>query len=351
MDRRPTTQDISWLLDLHKNKQLDLSPPYQRRSVWTPKDRRFFIDTIFRNFPSPAIFLHKHITLDGNIKYHVVDGKQRLETILSFSGGKIRIGQDFGDDRLNGKRWNEISNDIELKMMFWNYQVPVEMIDFRDASIVNNVFDRLNRNSRRLTNQELRHAKFDGWFIQTAEREAELSIWRDVGVSTRARSNRMIDVQFISELMAVVLKSDVQGFSQEHLDEIYAEYDEPYDLEGFDEGKFVERIENTRRILSEMESHNNCITAHAHGVGPLYTLWTVLALNNDLPPSNILAERYDKFMQNVEKLNLDPLATDFAQPGDLEHATRYRENARGASTDLNQRKERYTVLQHVLMKQ
>jgi hypothetical protein len=38
MKRRPTTQDISWLLDLARNKQLDLDPPYQRRSVWTNKD-------------------------------------------------------------------------------------------------------------------------------------------------------------------------------------------------------------------------------------------------------------------------------------------------------------------------
>jgi hypothetical protein len=47
MQRRPTTQDISWFLDLYKNGQLDLDPPYQRRSVWSRKHRRFFLDTIF----------------------------------------------------------------------------------------------------------------------------------------------------------------------------------------------------------------------------------------------------------------------------------------------------------------
>src|ERR1700677_1122365 len=104
MDRRPTTQDISWLLDLDKNGQLDLNPPYQRRSVWTAKDRRFFLDTIFRNFPSPAIFLHKNISDTGAVKYFVVDGKQRLETILRFSKGKMRIATDYGDVRLNNKR-------------------------------------------------------------------------------------------------------------------------------------------------------------------------------------------------------------------------------------------------------
>src|ERR1700686_3045961 len=74
MQRRPSTQDLTWLLDLHQNKQLDLDPPYQRRSVWTRRDKQFFLDTIFRNYPSPAIFLHKTITEAGKATYHVVDG-------------------------------------------------------------------------------------------------------------------------------------------------------------------------------------------------------------------------------------------------------------------------------------
>src|SRR4051794_17910701 len=61
VERVVSTYDVTWLLDLHKNNQLDLDPSYQRKSVWTPKDRRFFMDTIFRNYPSPALFLHKTI--------------------------------------------------------------------------------------------------------------------------------------------------------------------------------------------------------------------------------------------------------------------------------------------------
>jgi len=53
MRRQPTTQQITWFLDLDRNGQLDLNPPYQRKSVWSPKDRRFFLDTIFKNYPTP----------------------------------------------------------------------------------------------------------------------------------------------------------------------------------------------------------------------------------------------------------------------------------------------------------
>ena len=104
MQRRPTTQDISWLLDLERNKQLDLSPPYQRKSVWTRPDRQFFLDTIFRNYPSPAIFLHKTISAEGKTTYHVVDGKQRTETILDFVNEQAAASKGFwGTSGLTGE--------------------------------------------------------------------------------------------------------------------------------------------------------------------------------------------------------------------------------------------------------
>src|SRR5260221_2233260 len=187
MKRRPTTQDITWLLDLSRNKQLDLDPPYQRRSVWTRKDKQFFLDTMFRDLPSPAIFLHKNVSESGDAMYHVVDGKQRLQTILSFSQNDLRLSKDFGDARLDGKKWKQLQGDQELKHRFWNYQITVEMIDDVQGTLINEVFDRLNRNARKLARQELRHAKFDGWFATYVEKEAGEDDWVTLGIVTTAR--------------------------------------------------------------------------------------------------------------------------------------------------------------------
>ena len=54
LNRRVNNQDITYFLDLKRNGQLNLDPPFQRRSVWTNKDRRYFLDTIFRGYPSPS---------------------------------------------------------------------------------------------------------------------------------------------------------------------------------------------------------------------------------------------------------------------------------------------------------
>ena len=55
MDRRPNTQTVQWFLETDASGKLDLDPAYQRRSVWNPAYRRFYVDTILRDYPSPGI--------------------------------------------------------------------------------------------------------------------------------------------------------------------------------------------------------------------------------------------------------------------------------------------------------
>jgi len=124
------------LIDLYLNKQLDLDPPYQRRSVWTLRDKQFFLDTIFRNYPSPAIFLHKTLTDAGKATYHVVDGKQRTQTILEFINDKVKIAKDFGDVRLDGKRWGELQGEAGSQTAILELPITVELIDFVEGNIV-----------------------------------------------------------------------------------------------------------------------------------------------------------------------------------------------------------------------
>src|SRR5579871_6002527 len=116
MQRRSTSQDISWFLDLRRSDQIDLNPPYQRRSVWNLKDRRFFLDTVFRGYPCPPIFLHKTLGANQQAIYAVVDGKQRLQTLFMFVEGQISLADDFGDERFNGRTWEQL--DALEKQLF-----------------------------------------------------------------------------------------------------------------------------------------------------------------------------------------------------------------------------------------
>jgi len=342
---------ISWFLDQHQNGQLDLDPPYQRRSVWTVKDRKFFLDTIFRNYPCPAVFLHKDLDLDaGKMRYSVVDGKQRIETIVLFTQNSLAVDSGYGDPRLGGKKWKTIESDPDLKERFLNYEVPIQYIESDDKQFINEVFDRLNRTSRKLERQELRHAKYDGWFITAAEAEAEKEEWESLGLVTKARMRRMKDVQCISELLAVLLKNHIAGYSQDVLDTLYAEYDAPADtLPDFNERDFQNKLDMTKGFIIQMQYHNAAITKYVRGFADFYSIWAFVALNQDrLASPNIIASRYAEFMSRVIA------STKSKDIGLLrEHdnnAYVYLKNSSLSSMDHLQRVARNNVLEQVLLR-
>lgn len=345
MTRTLKTQDISWFLDQYERNQLDLDPPYQRRSVWSPRDKRFFIDTILNNFPAPPVFLHKTLDDEGRSTYHVVDGKQRLETIIEFTDDKIAIPEDFSDITLRKRRWKELSR--ETRTRYWNYELAVEMIpDVSDAQI-RSTFERINRNSRRLTPQEMRHAKYDGWFIDFVEREAAREEWSKFGVATTARTRRMMDVQFISELLAVIIKRQIFGFDQDMLDDLYAEYDDISELATFVEDDFVEEVDRVKsiisRILDDAPEQKTALRAQSN----FYTLWIYLHFErSSLSGIPEFVERYRNFMASVKKALEDQDSVDNADADAPQRKAiiDYAINTHGASTDLGPRLKRHEAL-------
>jgi hypothetical protein len=350
MQRRPTIQDITWFLDLHSNEQLQLNPAYQRRSVWTLKDRRFFLDTIFNGYPCPAIFLHKRIPEAGRATYDVVDGKQRLETILQFSTNDIALDSRFADGRLAGRKFRDL--DEQSRYKFWNYVLPVEYLEFApdETGAVNEAFDRLNRNSRKLEPQELRHARFDGWFATTVETECLEPFWREMGVVTNARAKRMKDAQFLSELFLVMIERQQFGFDQDHLDGMYAKYDDP-DEEGveLDTEAFDNNLALTKAFLTDLNNVNGCVRATGPTVGAFYTLWTLIVLHRAaLADAPTLAVSYVEFTRLAAQLR-DHMNTTGVQViagretwPDL--AFSYAKALQGAQTDLSQRNARLASL-------
>lgn len=302
INRRPGTQDISWFLDQHRFGRLDLDPPYQRRSVWTPKDRRYFLDTLFRGYPCPPIYLHKTIDSDGAAMFHVVDGKQRLETLIRFAEGKLRIAPNFGDERLNNRKWKDISGDTEVRNQFLNYPFVVEYFDEVDSSSVNEIFERMNANSRKLTQQELRNARYDGWFSTEVNNEVDEPVWKDAGIVTTGRARRMADVQFIAELFMVIIDKQIVGFDHDAIDNAYARLEDPNDPDvSFDTELFKVELAAARGVLGQVVQHDLGLKEYLSSVSNMYVFWALLVLDKGkLPEANTIADTYRDFMNEVK---------------------------------------------------
>ena len=151
--RRIVAHPIAWFNDLYQRELLDLDPAYQRRSVWTQQYREYFVETVLLNYPVPPVFVHEEIDPDGLATYSVVDGKQRLLTLIEFVQDEFPVADTAPVQRLQGKVFSDFSDADRSD--FFRYQIPVEFLPYTDEGILTNIFDRLNRNVARLTHQEL----------------------------------------------------------------------------------------------------------------------------------------------------------------------------------------------------
>ena len=81
---------IQGLLNLDKKSELNLSPWYQRRSVWNVNQKSYLINTIFENKPIPALYLRHSIDLENAKSIReVVDGQQRTRAILEYCNNEF----------------------------------------------------------------------------------------------------------------------------------------------------------------------------------------------------------------------------------------------------------------------
>ena len=65
--------------------EMDLNPSYQRADVWPTADAQLLIESVLRGIPLPSVILLQRNTEEGD-RYEIVDGKQRLTSLLRFTG-------------------------------------------------------------------------------------------------------------------------------------------------------------------------------------------------------------------------------------------------------------------------
>lgn len=69
---------------------LSLTPKFQRRGVWKPAARSFFVDSLLRGMPVPPIYLRQMQSPERDrVIREVVDGQQRIAAVLDSSKANI----------------------------------------------------------------------------------------------------------------------------------------------------------------------------------------------------------------------------------------------------------------------
>ncbi len=89
------TYTVTWreLIGQYKDHELQIDPEYQRLFRWEVDQQTQYLESILLSSPSPPIFLARNA--DG--KFEVIDGLQRISTLLKFFAAEI-TGRPEVDD-------------------------------------------------------------------------------------------------------------------------------------------------------------------------------------------------------------------------------------------------------------
>ncbi len=213
-----TTYKVSDFVSWARAGTLELSPSFQRRPVWKKGAKSYLIDTIIRGLPMPIIFLRDKPadTKTYQSKREVVDGQQRIRTILSFIDKKLL--KDYKPDRddfsideihnknLAGKSFSSLREEDKKRILEYQFSAQVFSPETDDREILQ-IFARMNATGLKLNAQELRNAEFFGEFKTIAYELAteQLNRWRDWRIFTDDQIARMMEVELVSEFMLLSL--------------------------------------------------------------------------------------------------------------------------------------------------
>jgi Protein of unknown function DUF262 len=152
---------------------IQLSPKFQRRDAWDVGRKSRFIESIMLGFPIPHIVLAAHGKERG--KFVVLDGKQRLLTILQFYGSsetqrnKFKLKELEFRPELNGFNYDDLRSNpsySDFLNAFDNQTIRTTLIrNWQTESFLHKIFLRLNVENTPLSTQELRQALHPGGFV------------------------------------------------------------------------------------------------------------------------------------------------------------------------------------------
>lgn len=331
-ERPSTSQSIGWVRDMHRAGQLDLDPPYQRRSVWNRDFKQFFIDTILKNYPIPPIFVNMEVREDGTTIYHVVDGKQRLLSILEFLEDRFPVStKRYSPPNLAGKYFSQLERSTQRS--FYSYFLPFEFFTEITEAEVTEIFERFNRNVQRLNDQELRHAKYGGEFIARMENLADEPFWGDLGMFGKADIRRMRDVEYVSVIFSLTMHGIEDG---DNLDQYYADYDD----ETPNVGEHLERYGAVKSMFVRLQ---DVIRQTRFGNrADFYSLWSALLEFANNPDAIDYSQTAEKLCEFAGKVDSVPKLKDPAEAG--EDAAAYSQAVRAGTTKQPNRERRKQIL-------
>ncbi|MFI7694219.1 DUF262 domain-containing protein [Nonomuraea sp. NPDC049655] len=226
------SKTVAEFRSLNKSGELILQPEYQRKAVWPERAKVSLMETILLGYPIPEIYLAYETSPEGEQTASVVDGQQRLTSLLEFLNNKFPL-DGLEDEKLRekfeGKFFKELPDDVRQE--FFQYRFPIRRLSNLADEFVRAVFARVNRVNMVLTEQELRNALLPGPFNDFLKDCVAHPISDLSGVFSGERRKRGGDLEFYAEVFGTCIfgLSNKKAELNERYDKISADFEDYQD--------------------------------------------------------------------------------------------------------------------------
>lgn len=162
---------LSDIIKYYFDDKIWVDRKYQRKLVWELQDKELFIRSLLESIPVPAVIYAENKESDREKCYHIIDGLQRTNAIVSFMTGEFAVEYD-GEKRyfdLNECHYTskalkegkitqkEPILDSQISFNLAGSTIPVILIA-QDDKKIEKIFNRINSTGRKLSPQDIRQS-------------------------------------------------------------------------------------------------------------------------------------------------------------------------------------------------
>lgn len=278
-------------------EQLIIDSSYQRRKVWLPPDKVRLIETILLDLVMPEVFFWSAETdpETGNTITHIVDGQQRIISIIEFINNEFPLTEKHLLDenikkRCGNKTFAELDDDDKIRL--WDYKVSTVVIDrIFDKNAIKQLFFRLNLTNYSLNAQEKLNSK-DSVFGDKSEALSTLDFWKECRVFSATDARRMQDVRYCCSIYILAKEGIVDQTGDTKINDYYTDYAEEFD----NDKMLYTKIESAMDIISTLrdKSTQSFVSKKAQ----MYTLFSMAfkMLDKGIHLSPEIVERFKVFV-------------------------------------------------------
>jgi hypothetical protein len=264
------TYSINDFVEWDAAGQLKLNPKFQRRSVWSEKAKSYLIDTILRGKPIAKVFIRQQINVTTKTSLReVVDGQQRLRTILSFVKDGFQVSRSH-NPQYGGVLFSGLPEEVQSQILSFEISVD-QLINLPDSEVLD-IFNRLNSYAIILNEQEKLNAAHFGPFKLLSDRIGQKynEFWTNQRILTSSQLVRMGEINLVADLIISMLEGIK---SKKQIKKYYNQYESSFNHDVSElEAKFDQVIQAIADLypegLSETEFRRPVL---------FYTLFTTVA--------------------------------------------------------------------------